>query len=166
MAELVVQIVPFQETWFDQYEQERVRLNTVLQAVAQDIEHIGSTAVQGLAAKPIIDIAVRLTTVQQVPELIAPLALLDYTYEGEYGLPGRHFFTKGDPRAFHLHLVDDTMNHWRRWLAFRDLLRRDSELCRAYQDLKYNLVRQYRYDRARYSDSKGDFINSAVQDFM
>ncbi len=163
MAELVVDIVAFQDDWFDKYEQERLCLQAVVKDVAQGIEHIGSTSVRGLAAKPIIDIAVRLATVQQVPELLEALARLDYVYEGEYGLPGRHFFTKGEPRAFHLHLVDDTTNHWRRWIAFRDLLRRNPALCQAYQQLKCDLARKYRFDRALYSDSKSDFINAAVQ---
>lgn len=163
MAELVVDIVAFQDDWFDKYAQERVRLHAVVKDVAQDIEHIGSTSVPGLAAKPIIDIAMRLVTLQQVPELLDPLARFDYAYEGEYGLPGRYFFTKGEPRAFHLHVVDDTTNHWRRWIAFRDLLRRDPALCQAYQQLKCDLARKYRFDRAKYSDSKSAFIDAAVQ---
>lgn len=166
MAELVVQVVAFQNGWFDRYEQERERLQAVGNVAPLDIEHIGSTSVRGLAAKPIIDIALRLATVRQVPDLIEPLACLDYTYEGEYGLPGRHFFTRGEPRAFHLHLVDDTTNHWWRWITFRDLLRRDPALRQAYQQLKYELACKYRFDRAKYSDSKSDFINSAVQGFI
>ena len=166
MAELVVQVVPFQDDWFDKYEQERERLQAVVNDVTRDIEHIGSTSVRGLAAKPIIDIALRLATVQQVPDLLEPLARLGYTYEGEYGLPGRHFFIRGEPRAFHLHLVDDTTNHWQRWITFRDLLRRNPMLRQAYQQLKYELACKYRFDRAKYSDSKSDFINSAVQGFI
>ncbi len=163
MAELVIDIVAYQDDWSDKYERERVRLYPVVKDVAKGIEHIGSTSVPGLAAKPIIDIAVHLATVKQVPELLEPLARLDYTYEGEYGLPGRHFFTKGEPRTFHLHLVDDTTNHWQRWITFRDLLRGDPKLCQAYQQLKGELARKYRFDRATYSDSKSDFINAAIQ---
>ena len=166
MAELVIDIVAYQDDWSDKYERERVRLYPVVKDVAKGIEHIGSTSVPGMAAKPIIDIAVHLATVKQVPELLEPLARLDYAYEGEYGLPGRHFFTKGEPRAFHLHLVDDTTNHWQRWIVFRVLLRGDPKLCQAYQQLKCELARKYRFDRATYSESKSDFIDAAVRDLI
>lgn len=165
MAELVIQVVPFQDSWLARYEAEREQLCRVLEGVMQGIEHIGSTAVPGLDAKPIIDIAVRLPSVTLAPDLGGRLAQLDYTYRGEYGLPGRHFFTKGEPRAFHLHLVDDRTNHWRRWIDFRDALRRDPELCQDYQRLKHELARKYRFQRALYSEGKSDFINVVVQNF-
>lgn len=163
MAELVIQVVPFQESWTARYEAEREQLCKVLKGVIQAIEHIGSTSVEGLDAKPIVDIAVRLPTVTLAPDLVERLAQLDYTYQGEFGLPGRHFFTKGEPRAFHLHLVDHSTNHWRRWIDFRDALRRDPVLCRDYQRLKHELARKYRFQRALYSEGKSEFINEVVQ---
>ncbi len=163
MAELVVQVVPFEEDWPTKYEEEQTRLCGVLAGGMQAIEHIGSTAVRGLDAKPIIDIAVRLATTALVPKVVDGLASLDYSYQGEFGLSGRHFFIKGEPRAFHLHLVDDTTNHWQRWIAFRDALRCDAELCKVYQQLKHELAWKYKFQRAMYSESKGAFIDSVVQ---
>ncbi len=166
MAELLIQIVPFRENWLVKYAQERARLCRVLEDDMQAIEHIGSTSVRGIDAKPIIDIAVHLPTVALVPRLVDGLATLDYDFQGEYGLPGRHFFIKGKPRAFHLHLVDDTTNHWRRWIAFRDALRRDPELRKTYQQVKHDLARKYKFQRALYSEGKSAFIDSTVQDFL
>lgn len=166
MAELVIEVVPFQENWLVKYGQECAELYRVLKDQVQAVEHIGSTSVPGMDAKPIIDIAVHLSTVALVPRLVDRLATLNYVYQGEYGLPGRHFFIKGDPRAFHLHLVDDTTNHWRRWIAFRDLLRRDPELRETYKQLKHDLARKYKFQRALYSEGKSTFINAAVRDFL
>ncbi|MCZ6873421.1 MAG: GrpB family protein [bacterium] len=166
MAELVIQVIPFEESWLVKYAQERVRLCRVLEDDMQAIEHIGSTAVRGMDAKPIIDIAVQLPTIALASELVDRLATLDYAYQGEYGLPGRHFFIKGEPRAFHLHLVDHTTNHWRRWIAFRDALKRDPQLRKAYQQVKHDLARKYQFQRVLYSEGKNAFINSATQDFL
>jgi GrpB-like predicted nucleotidyltransferase (UPF0157 family) len=163
MAELVIQVVPFQESWLAKYAAERERLCEVLEGVMQAIEHIGSTSVRGLDAKPIIDIAVCLPSVALVPDLVERLAQLDYAYQGEYGLAGRHFFTKGEPRAFHLPLVDDSTHHWRRWIAFRDALRRDADLCQDYQRLKHDLARKFKFQRALYSEGKSAFIDAVEQ---
>lgn len=163
MADLIIQIVPSQDEWRVKYEDEKARLCEVFQAVKHDIEHIGSTSVVSLDAKPIIDIAVRLETVRQVPEFIESLARHGYSYEGEFGLAGRHFFIKGTPRAFHLHLVDGSTNHWTRWIAFRDALRRDPQLRDDYKRLKYDLASKYRFERAKYSEGKSEFIDSRVK---
>ena len=159
MDEWVIQVVPFQEDWPARYEAEREQLCQALKGAAQAIEHIGSTSVRGLDAKPIIDIAVQLPSVTLVPGLVERLGQLDYTYEGEFGLSGRHFFVKGEPHAFHLHLVDNNTHHWRRWIDFRDALRRDPLLRQNYQRLKHELARKYRFQRALYSEGKSDFIN-------
>lgn len=163
MAEFIIQIVPFQDDWLVKYEDEKAQLCEVFKAIKHDIEHIGSTSVGGLDAKPIIDIAVRLETVCQVPEFIESLARRGYSYEGEFGLAGRHFFIKGTPRAFHLHLVDGSTNHWTRWIAFRDALRSDPQLRNDYQRLKYDLASKYRFERAKYSEGKSEFIDSRAK---
>ena len=163
MTRRVIQIVPFQEHWRAKYEAEHMQLRQLFKDIAPDIEHIGSTSVRGLDAKPIIDIAVRLGTVAQVPDFVEVLARLGYGYEGEFGLPGRHFFIKGKPRAFHLHLVDDTTNHWRSWISFREALRGDPELCQTYQRLKHDLAHTYRFQPAQYSEAKSEFINAVVR---
>lgn len=165
MVELVIQVLPFQENWLAKYAAEREQLCELLKDVMQAIEHIGSTSVRGLDAKPIIDIAVRLVSVALVPELVDRLAQRDYAYLGEFGLAGRHFFIKGEPRAFHLHLVDDSTGHWRRWIDFRDALRGDPELRKRYQRLKHELARKYKFQRALYSEGKSAFIDATVQNF-
>jgi GrpB-like predicted nucleotidyltransferase (UPF0157 family) len=82
---------------------------------------------------------------------------------GEFGLPGRHFFIKGDPRAYHLHVVDSTTDHWQRWTTFRDLLRTDPLLLKRYERLKVALAGLYHSNREKYTAAKSSFINAVVE---
>jgi GrpB-like predicted nucleotidyltransferase (UPF0157 family) len=157
-----VRVVPYSDAWPAKFAGERERLSRTLGGRALAIEHIGSTAVPRIDAKPIIDIAAKVAAVGIVPDLIAPLAELGYTYEGEYGLPGRHFFIKGRPREFHLHIVDDTTDYWPQWLAFRDLLRRDERARQEYAALKRQLAAQFHDEREKYTAAKSAFIKAAI----
>lgn len=162
-AEEEVVIRPWSPAWARKYRAEKARLAAVLGRRASCIEHIGSTAVQGLPAKPIVDVAVRLPTLRIIPGLLAPLEAMGYRYMGEFGLPGRHFFIKGEPREFHLHLVDGGTDHWDRWLIFRNLLRRNPDLRRRYAHLKRRLAKKYGRRRQKYTASKSDFVNALVE---
>jgi GrpB-like predicted nucleotidyltransferase (UPF0157 family) len=89
------------------------------------------------------------------------LGILDgagYEYFGEYGIPGRHFFRKGDPRTHHLHWVRKDGDFWRRQILFRDYLRAFPEEAAAYERLKRLLAAAYSTDRDRYTRAKGEFV--------
>jgi GrpB-like predicted nucleotidyltransferase (UPF0157 family) len=158
-----VVIRPPSDTWAAKFRKEKAVLAAAMHARTTQIEHIGSTAVRGLSAKPIVDIAVKLPSVKAVPRLVGPLAAVGYTYAGEYGLPGRHFFIKGKPREFHLHLVDGSTDHWDRWLIFRNLLRRSPQLRKKYEDLKKDLARKYADQRPKYTAAKSAFVDALVE---
>jgi len=157
-----IRVVEHDPAWGKKYRREAALLEPVFSKGDCEIEHIGSTAVDGLAAKPIIDIAIRIPTVADIPNMILPLAALGYQYEGEFGLPGRHFFTRGKPREYHLHIVDDTTDHWERWITFRDLLRRDPGVREEYLALKLGLADRFRAEREKYTAGKANFINAIV----
>lgn len=157
-----VEVVPYRRAWRAMYRREARRLDAALGRRRHEIAHIGSTAVTGLAAKPIIDIAVRLRSTAQVRGLRRPLAALSYVYMGTFGLPGRHFFIKGSPRQYHLHVVDGRTEHWKRWIVFRDALRRDAALRKAYERLKTGLARRFRRHREKYTAAKTDFVDSVL----
>jgi GrpB-like predicted nucleotidyltransferase (UPF0157 family) len=157
-----IKIVSHRDEWRDKYEAEKAALSQALRRYDHTIEHIGSTGVDALDAKPIVDIAILVDSVERVPEIQNPLYALGYTYVGEYGLPGRHFFTKGDPREFHLHLVDRTTDHWNRWLRFREILKEDPAVRRRYQALKRALARKYRHEREKYTAGKTEFIDHVL----
>lgn len=137
-------------------------LVAALGSACRKIEHIGSTSVAGMAAKPIVDIAVLVPSVALVKEFVKPLAELSYEYMGEFNLPGRHFFTKRGAHQFNLHIVDEGSDHWQRWLKFRDISRADANVRREYMELKRSLVARFADDRASYTAGKSEFVNRVI----
>jgi GrpB-like predicted nucleotidyltransferase (UPF0157 family) len=127
------------------------------------IEHIGSTAVPGLAAKPIIDLDVVLASSADLPEAIRLLTTLGYAHQGNLGVPGREAFRcpPGEPRH-HLYVLIAGANELRRHLAFRDALRSSEDLRIQYTEHKRALAKAYQDDRSGYTDAKTDFITSVV----
>ena len=110
--------------WPAAFEAEREQVAAVLGDLLEEIEHMGSTAVPGLPAKPVIDLSVGLRTLDLPPERVAAMERLGYEYLGEHGLPGRLFFRKGGARrTHHVHAVEHGGDHWHRHRAFRDYLR-------------------------------------------
>jgi GrpB-like predicted nucleotidyltransferase (UPF0157 family) len=157
-----IEIVPYDPTWPRKYEEGRTEILAALGGTVSCIDHIGSTAVPGLDAKPIIDIMLGLRIFPPAPNHIASLQGLGYEYLGEYGIPNRHFFRKGMPRSHHLHVVRPESQFWKSHVAFRDLLRAQPALRRDYVSLKLKLALQFRRDPEGYADAKGDFIRRAL----
>lgn len=124
-----------------------------------DIQHVGSTSVPGQAAKPIIDIAIAVTSLDRLDELIAPLAQLGYGYKPDAGVPGRKFFAKGPEsnQTYHLH-ISQSGTVFRRLIQFRDKLIADAEIAEQYAILKRGLASRYSSDRASYTKGKNEFI--------
>ncbi len=133
------------------------------------IEHVGSTAVPRLGAKPIIDIMPGLRSLDDAPPLIAKLATIGYEYVPEYeqptppfdsGLPERRYCRKdaNGERAFHLHMVETASEFWARHLLFRDYLRAHPEAAREYARLKRELAARFGADRVGYTNAKTGFI--------
>jgi len=157
-----VALVDYDPEWPRLFEEERARLDGALGAAAVGIEHIGSTAVPGLPAKPVLDVAVAVASLAAVGALIGPIGALGYRYLGEYGLPGRHFFQLGDPVTHHLHVVEVAGEHWRVWRTFRDYLRGHPDEAARYADFKRGLAARYASDRDAYTRSKSEFVNDIL----
>ena len=135
------------------------------------IEHIGSTSVPGLAAKPIIDMLIGVKSLADTPRFVAALQKLDYVYvpEHEADLPERRYLykQKNGEDTFHLHMVETGSEFFSRHIAFRDYLRSHPESVAEYASLKFRLAREFGSDRAGYTDAKTEFIQSierAAQD--
>jgi GrpB-like predicted nucleotidyltransferase (UPF0157 family) len=139
------------------FDEERSRLAVVFDGRAAGIEHIGSTSVPGLCAKPIVDILVGLRELTLSEAEIDAMERLGYEFLGEFGLPGRLYFRKGEPRTHHVHVVAHGGEHWERHLAFRDALRSDPEERRRYDELKRRLAAEG-HSREIYSELKTPFI--------
>jgi GrpB-like predicted nucleotidyltransferase (UPF0157 family) len=130
-----------------------------------DVQHVGSTAVADLPAKPILDLAAAVTTLDVIPELIERFTKLGYIYRGDGAAAGGHLFvweTEPDVRTIHLHIVALDDVQWRNYLRFRDLLRQDSDLRNRYSELKEKLRWDFRDDRNSYTNAKHDFIRGVL----
>ncbi|HEX8283194.1 MAG TPA: GrpB family protein [Pyrinomonadaceae bacterium] len=158
-----VRLVPHAEAWHQMFDQEAGRIRAAVGGLAAAVEHVGSTAVCGISAKPVIDIAVAVRELADAARCVAPLEGLGYEYRGENGIPGRHYFTMGEPRTHHLHVVELGGEFWRGHLLFRDHLRRHPHAAKEYDDLKQKLAREHPEDRAAYTDGKAAFITGVIK---
>lgn len=142
---------------------ERERLCAGLGTHILDVQHIGSTSISGMLAKPILDIGVAVADFEEATRCIPLLEQLGYRYKGENGIPRRHYFVKGDPRTHHLHMLEVTSQEWKNHLLFRDHLRKNPETAQAYADLKQQLATRVAADREAYQTGKESFINTVLQ---
>jgi GrpB-like predicted nucleotidyltransferase (UPF0157 family)/GNAT superfamily N-acetyltransferase len=159
-----VRISPYDPRWPALFEQERVALEGAIAAWASGgIHHVGSTAVPGLDAKPIVDILVGVDDLETSRACIEPLAGVGYLY-APYRSEEMHWFCKPHPsrRTHHLHLVPTQSRRFADELAFRDRLRASAETARAYAALKHSLAARFGDDREAYTDAKADFIQTVL----
>lgn len=130
------------------------------------VEHIGSTSVPGLGAKPIIDVMPGLRTFEDGGKVVSPLERIGYEYRGEYGIPGRHLFVKDDPgtgeRIANVHMYAVGHDEWIAHLALRDYLRTHEAWRDRYWALKQELAQKYRDDVEAYAEAKTAFVKEVV----
>ena len=161
---LPVIIADYDPDWPQAFEQEHKRIDGALANVAgvTGVEHVGSTAVPGLAAKPTIDIMIGARKLADGEQCVEPLVGLGYEYLGEGGIPGRLYFRRGTPRSHQIHLVKHGSQFWEHLLLFRDLLRERADLRDEYVALKRELAERYGTDREGYAEAKTSFIQPAL----
>ena len=151
--------------WPRLFERERDRLRLALDPLPATIEHVGSTAVPGLLAKPILDLMIGLPAAEPAEPYGARLERAGYEALGEKGIPGRQFFAAGRTiRTHHIHLVEQEGAFWRTHLQFRDILRRRPDLAAAYAALKAELAARFPADRDAYTDGKNEFIAGVLRE--
>ena len=121
---------PHNSEWTLLFEEEAEHLRAALGDFALDIQHVGSTSIPGIPAKPILDIAIVVADFEEAKRFIAPIESLGYIYRGEQGILRRHYFVKGtsEARTHHLHVNEIHGSEWRQQIAFRDALRADPAL--------------------------------------
>lgn len=162
-----VEIVPYDPRWPDLFLRERAHLLSCLpQNLVGRIEHVGSTAVPGMAAKPIIDILVEVSSLEETKSKVVPILVsqgYDYFWRptsGDGTPPFYAWFIKRDglgARTHHIHMVEPHFEHWD-WLLFRDHLISHPETAGEYRCLKIRLAAVHPHDRAAYSRGKSEFI--------
>lgn len=143
--------------WNDRFLKEHLRIAKLLRSAAVDVQHIGSTAIPGIIAKPILDIAVAIRNFESNQDLKTPLGTIGYVHDGDFG--ERIFYTLGGERVtHHLHLFKSGSWEWDRHLRFRDRLLASPELAAHYSKLKLDVAKQSDGNRDRYQNLKSSFI--------
>ena len=161
----VVEIVPYDPAWKAEFDKLRVMLTTIVGDLELDIEHVGSTAVEGLAAKPILDIDIVIESMAVFPAVKERLEQAGCTYLGNLGIEGREVFHCERYEGFmryHLYVCPQDGKGYREHIALRDYLRQHSEAREAYASLKRDLAEKFRYDVDAYCDHKTDFIRGIL----
>lgn len=155
-----ITVTDYNPAWLDLFEEEAKRIRKILGKNCKALYHIGSTAVPGLAAKPIIDIMPVVQNISEVDKLREMFEQIGYEYMGEFGISGRRYLRKGgDERTYQIYIFDvnntaDIYSH----LAFRNYLRRHEKTCIAYSELKKKLAEEFPYDIDSYCNGKEAFI--------
>jgi GrpB-like predicted nucleotidyltransferase (UPF0157 family) len=150
------------DAWAAAYEQERVRIVAALGEHLLDIQHVGSTSIPNVPAKPILDILVGVRDFDEATVCIKPMIAIGYSYRGENGIPRRHYFVKGDPRTHHVHMVEIRSDEWRLTLKFRDLLRMNPALASEYARAKERLALLHPGNREVYQREKDMVVESIL----
>lgn len=157
-----VSIIEYRPEWRKMFEEEKLLLQAALSEVSAQVEHIGSTAVNGLAAKPIIDIMIGLPDFSAADKFVPEIEALGYEYFKKYEdeMPFRRYFAKNsnEIRTHQIHLVEISDEFWERHIFFRDYLRQNSEAAKKYADLKKQLAEREWEDVNEYADAKTEFI--------
>jgi GrpB-like predicted nucleotidyltransferase (UPF0157 family) len=159
----VVRLVDYDSAWPELFRLEALRIAASLAPLTLRLEHVGSTAIPGLVAKPVLDILGGYEPPGDVSAIIPALERAEYIHRGDQGIPGREFFRRGRPRAYHLHLTAVGTGFWHEHLDFRELLRSDAGVRDAYGTLKRDLASRYPLDREAYIEGKGPFVREALR---
>jgi GrpB-like predicted nucleotidyltransferase (UPF0157 family) len=161
-----VQIVDYDPDWAVLFEAEAHAIRRAAGGVSLKIEHVGSTAVPGLPAKPIVDIAIAIQSRDVIPALARILTAMGYLDRGDKGADGGYILVKDsapEVRIVFLHVVEETDTQWHNYIAFRDVLRANETIRKQYAELKMQLAARFPNDRKSYTDGKDDFIGKILR---
>ena len=160
----IVELENYNEKWKKEYEKERDLLKSVLGDKIIEIEHVGSTSIVGLKAKPVIDILIAINSLDEIEEIEQLLIEYDYSNRGHQGVEDRYFFAKGpeDARSHYIHFVEKDNNTYINLLWFKRYLLKHPEYIEKYCELKQELASQYSEDRKKYTAGKSNFITEVI----
>lgn len=163
----IVRLAPHSAEWAEAFRRERERLEIALAAFSPEIEHVGSTAVPGLAAKPILDIAVGVPARVDLDLLIPVFEGLGCIYRGDAGARGGRLFVRESAskvRTHHLHLLHLDDPQWGQYVGFRDLLIRSEWARQLYLEEKRALAARHPDDRNAYSVAKDSIVQRLLRE--
>ena len=161
-----VRLAEYRPDWPHAFERERARVAEALHERAPVIEHVGSTAIPGIIAKPLLDMMVGIPNIADHARAVEPMRRLGYVYHGEFGIPDRHFFVLGDAThsTHHVHLVEYGGPFWRLNLVFRDYLRSSASARERYAAEKHRLHAEFADAREKYTAGKDAIIRELLKE--
>ena len=152
-------VVSYNPNWKDMYKEESEKIKNVLSDIIIDIHHIGSTAIPGIKAKPVIDILVEVKDIEGVDQYNHKMKEFEYEAMGEHGIPKRRFFKKGgNNRTHHVHIFQVGNEEIGRHINFKEYLISHPDKGQEYSKLKGKLANKYSYSIENYTNGKSDFI--------
>ena len=158
----VVRVVEYDARWPALFAAEERRIRDHCR-LALRLEHVGGTSIPGMCAKPVLDVAAGRPHETTTQDCVAVLTRLGYEHRGERGVPGREFFRRGRPRAYHLHLVEAGGPLWHEYLAFRDYLRAHAEAALRFAEVKRALAARFPRDREAYTNAKSPHVQEILR---
>lgn len=157
-------LVPWTREWEKEFLSEKEKIHNKIESYNVNIHHIGSTAVKHLSSKPIIDMAIELNKFSDGEKCIAALESIGYASHGTNILPGRYYFTKGEPRTHQIHMYPSGSQYLIEQLNFRDYLRNNNIAKNEYERLKLELSKINKQDKHKYAEEKTAFIRKILDE--
>lgn len=159
-----VTLCPFSKEWSLLFEQEKLNLYKTIGDYVLDIQHVGSTSIKDMPAKPIIDIVVGLKNFNDGFKIIDKIEALNYHFKGSLGNSNRFFFWKGskDNNTHNLHITEYGDENWNNQVLFRDFINSHEDYKDKYLKLKMELANIYKEDRNTYTQRKSEFIIDVI----
>lgn len=160
-----VELQEYTDEWSSLYKIEEETLKSLIKEYFIDIQHIGSTSVEGLKAKPIIDIIIGVKNFNHIEKIVEKLQQGGYIYRPNASTKERILFVKGseEERTHHIHIVQWMDEEWNNNILFRDYLRKYSKVAKEYSELKDRLAELFTEDRNSYTRGKNQFIQGVIE---
>ena len=157
-----VLVVPYSDSWKTDFEKIKKEIEVALDGLFISIEHVGSTSVEGLSAKPCIDIDVVIKDYLVFSRVVDALADIGYIHEGDLGIKDREAFkylNKPHLASHHLYVCPENSKELHRHITFRDFLRQDPEAAKRYAEVKVRAAELFPYDIEKYIEYKSSCID-------
>jgi len=161
-----IRVLPYNPEWRNEFQRIQSMILESIGDLILSVEHVGSTSIEGLAAKPIIDIDVVIESYEMLSIIAERLKLIGFIHEGNLGIEGREAFKRmieDDFMPYHLYVCPKDGKGYLEHIAFRDYLRENPESAQAYGQLKNELAEKFRFDREGYCNAKSDFCNKILR---
>lgn len=165
----IVEVVPYNPEWKVEFNKIKEQLLSYIGDLVLKIEHVGSTSIEGLAAKPIIDLDVVMDSYEDFPRIVERLQLHGYVHQGNLGIEGREAFKRSYDDGFmkyHLYVCPKDGKGYLEHIAFRDYLRSNTAARNEYEEIKQRLAQEYRYDIDAYCEGKTAFVDTILTKAM